>query len=519
MADTQSGNLTGLYYAEETTLKVLPVTPVWYEREPNSWADFGGEYSLTTRAPITHDRQRRKGAITDVEPSGGWNEDLTANNFPRLMQGFMFANAREKASTQPLNGTQRPITGVTTASDQYAAAAGLTMFIAGHLVLASGFTNAGNNGLKSVTASAAGTVTVSDNLTDEASPPSAAKLQAVGFQFGSATVALDVSADNLKMTSSTTDLTTLGLSVGEWIIVGGDTSATRFADPVVGTAVNNSPFYARISVITSGALTFDKTTGVQIDQAGTGKTIRIFFPNRIIRNEEDCTLIKMKSYTLERQYGCGAGQVEAEYVLGSIPNEMTINIPTPGADAKVNIDLAFVGMEVAYRDKATGVMTGTRTASHNEGFFGTSLNVYQNKLAVVDPLTLNPTDLVAYLSEATITINNNVTGVKAIGSFGNAGTNVGSFDVGASTTGWWNGVSVPLAVRNSTDATWHTILTKQNAAVVFDMPLVALGNGRAAVEANAPVTIPLDVSAAKGSAGYTLMTCFFPYVPTVAMAA
>jgi hypothetical protein len=517
MADTQSGNLTGLYYAEETSLKVLPGTDgadaIWYEREPNSYSDFGGEYSLTTRAPITHDRQRRKGAVTDVEPSGGWNEDLTANNFPRLLQGFLFANAREKASTQPLNGTQRTITGVTATDDRYAAAAGMTMFVVGHLVFASGFTTAANNGLKRVTSSAAGYAGVAEALTDE-TPSSTAKVQAVGFQFGSATSALDVSADNLKLTESTTDLTTLGLSVGEWIIVGGDSAAYRFAD-----TGDNSPFYARISAITTGSLTFDKTTGVQTDVAGTGKTIRIFFPNRIIRNEEDCTLIRMKSYTLERQYGCGAGNVEAEYILGSIPNELTINIPTPGADAKVNLDLAFVGMEVDYRNVTDGVYVGTRVSSLNEGFFGTSLNVYQNKLAVLDPATLNPTALVAYLSEATITVNNNVSGVKAIGSFGNAGTNVGTFDVGASTTGWWNGVAVPLAVRNSTDATWHTILTKQNAAIVFDMPLVALGNGRAAVEANAPVTIPLDVSAAKGSAGYTLMTCFFPYVPTVAMAA
>lgn len=514
MAEVLSGNLTGLYYAEETSLKMLSVTPVWYEREPNSWSDFGGQYSLTTRTPITHDRQRRKGATTDIEPSGGWNEDLTANNFPRLMQGFLFANAREKASTQPLNGTPRPITAVTTADDHYAAAAGMTMFPVGGLVYASGFSNANNNGLKKVTTTNVAYIGVGENLTDEAAPPSAAKIQLVGFEFASGSVALDLSADNLKMTSATTDLTTLNLNIGEWVIVGGDLAGSRFADTGTG-----APFYARISAIASGSLTFDKTTGVQANNPGTGKSIRIFFANRIIRNEEDCSLIKMKSYTLERQYGCGVGIVEAEYVKGAIPNEVTIHIPTPGADAKVNLDLTFVGMEVDYRDKATGVYTGTRLSSLNEGFFGTSLNVYQNKLAVVDPLTLNPTALVAYLSEATITINNNVTGVKAIGSFGNAGTNVGSFDVGASTTGWWNGVSVPLAVRNSTDATWHTILTKQNAAVVFDMPLVSLGGGRAAVEANAPVTIPLEVSAAKGGAGYTLMTCFFPYIPTVAMAA
>lgn len=510
---TQSGNLTGLYYAEETSLKVLPVTPIWYEREPNSYSDFGGEYAMTARNPITHDRQRRKGSITDVDASAGWNEDLTANNFARLMQGFLFANAREKPSTQPLNGTQRAITGVTTASDQYAAAAGLTMFVAGHLVFASGFTNAPNNGLHRVTASAAGTVTVGENLTDEASPPSAAKLDVVGFQFASGTVALDVSADNLKLTSSTTDLTTLGLNVGEWVFVGGDTAIMRFAD-----TGNGAPFYARIQQIAAGFLIFDETTGVQVDAAGTGKTIQIFFPPRLVRNEEDCTLITQRSFTLERQYGCGAGDAEAEYILGAVPNELTINLPTPGADAKVNLDLTFVGMEVDYRDSGEGVLTGTRLSSLNEGAFGTSLNVYQNKISVLDPTTLNPSALVSYLSEATITVANNIAGNKAIGNFGNFSTNTGSFDAGGSATGYWVGVSVPRAIRNSADVTWHTILTRQNAGIIIDMPLISLGNGRASIESNSPVTFPLDIAAAKGAAGYTLMMCFFAYLPTVAMA-
>lgn len=518
---SQSGNLTGLYLAEELSLKVLPgvngADAVWYEREPNSYGDFGGEYAMTTRNPITHDRQRRKGAVTDVDPSGGWNEDLTANNFPWLMQGFLFADAREKPSTQPLNGTRRVISGVTASNDQYATVGGATLFDAGYLVFASGFSVAANNGLKQVATVAAGVVGVVEALTDEAAPPSAAKLQAVGFQFASGSISLDAASDNLRLLSSGTDLTTLGLSVGEYIFIGGDATANRFAD-----TGNNAPFYARISAIAAGGLTFDKTTGVQADDPGTGKTIRIFFPNRIVRNEEDCTLIKMRSYTMERQYGCGAGQVEADYITGSVPNEMTINIPTPGADAKVNVDVSFVGMGVTERSQVEGVMAGTRVGSLGEGFFSTGLNVYQNKIAIVDPATLNPSSLVSYLSEATITVTNNIGGNKAIGNFGNWSANIGSFDVGGSSTGYWvlgQGATISRAIRNSTDATWHLILTKQNAAVVFDMPLISLGGGRPAIEANTPVTIPLETMAAKGTAGYTLMTCFFPYVPTVAIAA
>lgn len=513
MADDLSGNLTGLFITEETALNVLNVTPVWYEREPNTYTDFGGDYAMTARAPITHDRQAKKGAITDVTPSGGWNEDLTASNMPWLMQGFLFADAREKASTAPLNGTPHPITAVATTDDSFTAAAGLAVFLPGHLLYASGFTNVGNNGLLNVVTAVAAKVTVSQNLTDEAAPPTAAKLQAVGFQFASGTAALDAAANDLVLTSSATDLTTLGLNVGEWVFIGGDTSIMRFAD-----TGNGAPFYGRISAIAAGSLTFDKTTGVQVDDPGTGKTIRMFFSSTVVRNEEDCSLIKTRSYQIERQYGCGAGQVEAEYITGSVPNELTIHVPTPGADAKVNLDLTFMPMQVDYRTATDGVKAGTRVSAKEEGFFSTSFHVYQNKLNVIDPTTLNPTPLVGYISESTITINNNVSGNKAIGVFGNYNANVGMFTVTGSDTAYFTSIAATAAVRNNPDVTRHIILTRQNAGIVLDFPLISLGGGAIAVAANTPVTVPLDSSMAKGSSGYTMMACFFAYLPTVGMA-
>ncbi|HWT40491.1 MAG TPA: phage tail tube protein, partial [Dongiaceae bacterium] len=512
-ADDLSGNLTGLHITEETALNTLATTPVWYEREPNTYTDFGGTYAMTARVPITHDRQAKKGAITDVTPAGGWNEDLTANNMPWLMQGFLFADAREKPSSAPLNGTFRQITAVANTDDSYAASAGLGSFIAGHLIYASGFNQPTNNGLKTVVTSASGKVTVSETLADEASPPSIAKFQAVGFEFPSGTVALDVAASDVMLTSSTTDLTTLGFNVGEWVFVGGDDTSTRFAD-----TTNNAPFYARIASVEAGALTFDKTTGTQIDDDGTGKTIQIFFPNAVVRNEEDCTLIKRRSYQIERQYGCGAGTVEAEYLTGSVPNEMTIHVPTPGADAKVNVDLTFMPMLVDYASVDDGVKAGTRVTALEEGFFSTSFHVYQNKLNVIDPTTLNPAPLVGYVSESTITINNNVAGNKAIGVFGNYNANVGMFTVTGSDTTYFTSLAATQAVRANPDVTRHIILTRQNAGIVFDFPLISLGGGLVSVAANTPVTVPLDSSMAKGAKGYTMMVSFFPYLPTVGMA-
>lgn len=512
--DHQDGNQTGLFVTEEVTPGVLAANPVWYEREPNSYSDFGGNFAMTARMQLTHDRQHGRGEVTDNNPTAGWSEDLTPMNMRRLMQGYLYADAREKPSTNPLNGTRVLLTSVDPANKQFKAAAGLGSFLVGHIVLAEKFADPGNNLLGVVTAVAAGALTIGAETTmvADASPSTSAEVNAVGFQFAPGGVALSLPQGSLLLTAAVGGMLALGLTPGEWV-------AASFSDPSV-----NAPFYGRIAALTDTTITFDKTTGVQVADAAAGKTLSLYF-GTVVRNESDCTLIKTRSYTMERQYGCGVG-VQSDGVQGWVPDQLTITIPTPGNDSKVTFELTGKANTSYERLATEGVLAGavgsTIQAAANEPCFKPGLDVYQNKLAVIDPSTLNPTALVSYNSEGTLVINNNTAANKAIEVFGNSGQNVGEFNVTGTLNAYWTDERAARAVRQNAELTWHLILTKNSQgaprAVIFDVASLGLGNGRATVAANTPVKIPLDSSAGRGKFGYTLLTTFMRYVPPALLA-
>ncbi len=512
------GNLTGLFLVEEVDRGVTPAgaAAVWSEREPNSYSDFGGNFAMTTRKPITRDRQFAKGDVSDNNPTAGFQEDLTPLNQRSLMQGFLYADAREKVSTRPINGAVIPITSTDAATKQYRAGAGLGVFRAGHLVLPFGFASATNNAFNRVTAAVTGAVTVANAIDADAAPSPLSGLEVVGYEFPVGDLAITLPTGRVRLTSTAGGLlAALNLNLGEWVGVGGDTAATRFAD-----TGNSAPFYGRVSNFTDMFVEFDKTTGTQAVVSGAGKTIQMFF-GTVVRNEDDPTLIKRRAYTLERQYGAGAG-AQSDGVRGWTPNQLTVSIPTPGADAKVTVDLTGIAGSSFERTVAEGVLAGVGGSvirgALNEPCFKPGLDVYQHRLAVIDELTLNPTALVGYNSEGTLVINNNVAGNKAIEVFGNADMNLGEFSVTGSLNAYFTTVAATRAVRQGANLTWHLILTKANKAVIFDLASLGLGNARSTVEANTPIKLPLDTAAGKGKFGYTLLTTFLRYVPAVLVA-
>jgi hypothetical protein len=506
MANKIDSNITGLSYAEEQTLKVLPTTPIWYGLEPNSYSDFGGELSTIARAPIDPSRQNKKGTITDLDASGGFNTDFTKSNLTRLLQGFFFADARQRPSTAPLNGTQVVVSAVASATKTFTVGSGGTAFTAGAIINAVGFTNPTNNGPKTVVSSTGTTVVVAETLVDEAAPPAGAKLDTVGIKLASADCNVTVSSGIVTLTLTAGDFTTMGLIPGEWIFVGGDATTDRFA---------NNVGFARIKSIAAKALILDDVTWTPQAEVGTAKTIRLYF-GVIIKNEKNAALIKRRSYNIERILGMGSVGTQCEYLEGAVANEFTLNVPQ--AD-KLNADLTFVACDNTHRSGDVGdeQKTGTRVNAPGEDAYNTSSDIYRIKLSVNDSATSSPSPLFGYVSEVKVSINNNVTPNKAVGVLGAFDTSAGNFEVGGSITAYFTEIDAVKAVRANSDVGLSFIASAKNAGFVFDIPLLGLGGGRLNVEKDSPITVPLEPSGAENVNGYTLLFEAFSYLPNVAM--
>lgn len=496
-------NETGLSYAEEESLGVLPASPVWRPLEPNSYDDFGGELTLLARNPINSSRQRKKGAITDLDASGGFNQDFTLSNTPDILQGFMFADFRRK-----LNADVSAViaTGFTVADE--------TGFAAGQMVMASGFASAGNNGLFVVTGTAVGEVQVA-GLTIEASPPAGARIEFVGIVTAAGDLSIDASGTYPRIVSAALDFTDYGIIPGEWLFVGGDGVNASFTG-----ATNNG--FMRVRSVAATYLEIDQAAAALVTEAAAAKTVNLFF-GRVLKNELG-PLIKRRSYQLERQLGAPdtatPNDVQSEYIIGAVPAELSMVIEQ--AD-KINCDMSFVAIDNEQRTADDGVKPGTRATIIEMDAFNTSSDFASMRLSVIDPGNVAPGSLFGYVTDLTLMVNNNVTVNKAVAVLGGFDVTAGTFAVSAEATAYFSTIEAVQAVRRNENVQLYAAIAKENAGFVVDMPLIALGNARLNVEQDEPITLPLTIDAATAAkinpnTDYTMLWVFFDYLPTVAEA-
>jgi hypothetical protein len=500
-------NVTGLAYSEEESIGVLG-TPDWRSLQPNSYTDFGGEIVTVAPNPINPDRQREKGQAVDLNAGGAFNHDMTFYNLKHILQGLMFADEIPTGF--------EVVTAVdvdTTNPDEYEVAA-TAGFLAGSLIKGVGFTNEENNALNVVTAIVANTsVEVADGQLVDETPPAGAYIKVVGHQGAAGDIDVDASGTYPQLTSTVLDFTTLGLIPGQLIWIGGDGAGLGFT-----TATNNG--LKRVRSVAANAMVIDKSAADMVTEANAAGTIQIFFGDTL-KNELAASIVR-RTYQLERTLGApddsAPTDIQSELLTGQVFNQLVLNIPTA---ALLQADLSFVGLDNIQRDATTGPLQTSVDDPEEADVFNTSSDVTSIKMAIHSLTDEAPDALFAYLTELTLTINNQATVNKAVGVLGGFEVTVGNFMVSAQATAYFGNIDAVAAVRNNSDVTLDILLAKENRGIAIDIPLISLGDGRLNVEVDRPITLPLAIDAARGrkiatALDHTIMFNHFHYLPDAA---
>lgn len=495
----QASNNTGLALTREISNGVVDGTVSWTPQEPNTYKDFGGKYKMVARVPITADRQNRKGVITDLDVSGSWQEDITYAGVQNKIEGLLYADFRKK--------TETAVTGCETSDDAYLCASSAG-WVVGDLLFASGFVNAANNSLKHVVTIATGKVEVSENLIDELTPPAGTKIVKVGHRCTTGDITYTSASKTLS--STTLDFTTLGVIVGEWLFMGSDVTAAS-----LGANLG----LARVYSLAPHVIVFDKVQAIDptmsiVDASGAGKTVEFFF-GRVAKNEQSA-LIKRYTYQAERTLGMDdttATTPQAEYLTGGVINEAVFTINT--AD-KGTCEWSLLAAGYQTRASSAGLKAGSRPSVVSGSAFNTSTDVKRLSLELVG----QDAPLYAYVMDCSITINNNAKTNKAIGVIGAFSMTEGQFMVTSAVTAYFANVGAASAISNNSNVTLDICMARSNNGIIFDIPLVSLGDGLPKITANEAIQLPLTISAATArsvnpNADYTFMMVFFDYLPTI----
>lgn len=492
-------NKTGLRFVREASNRVLPGSPVWLPLEPNNYKDFGASYKKVARNPINANRQMRKGVTTDLDVMAGFQEDMTYFGTQTWIEGLFCADFRKKAEVA--------VSSVAASTTDYEPASGGAAFKASDLVLASGFTNPANNGLKVVTG-VPGTSSVpasGGGLVDETG--STGTLVAVGYEFAAGDAEIDASG---HLISTAKDLTELGLIAGEWVFLGGDTTGTMF-----GTATNNG--FARVLSVAPHAIVFDRSDATLATDAGMGKTLRIFY-GRVLKNELAAN-IKKYTYQFERTLGAPddtSTDQQSEYIVGALFDMAVLTFNT--AD-KITYETSVIG--ATYETAAAGALkAGTRPAVHTDAVFNSTNHIRSAKMYVAGQSDA----LFAYMSDFAFTFKNNVKVNKAVSVLGGFSTSLGQLQVTANANAYFADIAAVNAVKNNSNVGFNVIMCRDNQGIILDLPLVSLGDGKSKVAQDTPITLALTIDAATAvdlnpATDYTAMMVFFDYLPTSAMVA
>lgn len=481
-------NTTVVSYSKEVSPGVLAASPIFKSIEVNDISSLGATITTAARNPISRSRSQKKGSVTDLDSSVELPMDLTIESFLDFSQGILYAKWNQQPTFKP--------TGVTATGYTVASGGALTQSA---IIFARGFLNAANNGLKLVGASSTAGEIKTSGLTAETTPPAAAAVDLVGFQAASGDLKIDASGN---LTSTTLNLTTLGIKVGQSIFIGGSDTNTYFA-----TAADKG--LARVRLVEANKLTLDNKTTTFVADTGVGKTIQIFIGS-FLRDVPvtDTTNFITETYTFEAVYanlGDASDETWYEYPKGNYANSFTFSWP---GQALATLSTTFVGLDTPAATQ-TEVANKVKIEPSKTTAFNTTSDFMRLRVTEYDE-----TGLTTYFDSLDLTINNNVAPRKVIGTLGAAFVNVGSLEITGSTDVIFTDPRVIAAVRGNETVSLDFATRNTDGAIHYNIPSMTLGGADKSFPRNESITLSISSNAIEDIFfGFSIGITYYPYLP------
>lgn len=481
-------------YAIEDSPGVLADPAVFKELEPNTISNLGATITTLVRTPISKSRQRKKGTTVDLDSAAEFDGDLTMEHIRDFIEGFMFSRLVGPLSKDSYKHSME----ATASGYSYDAEVGSTV-AQNTLVYARGFLNSVNNGLKVVNgASTTSLVGVSGLVAETPGATTAARVEVAGVRGASGDLEIDVDGN---LISTTLDFTTLGLTAGQAIHIGGIDSANRFAN------ADNYGF-ARVLIIAANKLTLDKRQQTYSTDAGTGRQVDILF-GQYCRNVPTSSADYLeRTYQIEVAYDnlAANGDTEYEYATGNFANELTINLPLTD---KATIQLGFVGQDTEPPSTTRKNGAANAIVPQETSAFNTVADIGRLRVTEEDE-----TGITTDFKNLTLRLRNNVTPEKVLGQFGAKFTNAGIFEVDMEAQLVFTNSAVAEAVRSNTTLQQEFSIRNADGGVFFDIPSLTFGSGDKEFPVGESILINVTGEAFEDpDFGTSLAVTMFPVLP------
>lgn len=484
-----------LSYVAEVTKGTTPTSPAFKEMRIAS-SGLVATPTRVTSPEIRSDRQVTDQVLTKLDTGGSIDIALSFAAHDDFIEAVLQGAWTNKPSITVAT-IDTEISDVSATTLTVAAALG-TPFKVGMLVFTSGFTTVANNGILSRVSSSGSTTVVFPGSTfaaEAAQIPVGAAARVVGFQ-GAAGDLVAVTAGGNAITSTLLDFTTLGLSPGEWVKVGGDTAGSQFA-----TAADNS--WCRISTAAATRLSFSIVPSGWTADTGAAKTIQIF------------TGDFAKNGTTQRAFTFEAQQQDIttpsyEYFTGEQVSDLSLDLKS-AAIITGSITVTGQGTPGAVTARVAGA---TDTAPPTYPVLNAASNV--GRLAVNGIVVGGP----SYVMELGLDIKNNLSGQSAINNISPVGILNGEIDVGGKLISYFGDIVNVSAVLADTDTSVMFRAGRSDGnreSLLFDVPSAKL-SGTAPVTAKNTDRMFTGTYAGKMHAtlGYTVAAQRYWYLPVAA---